>query len=292
MQKGDLFPCLTWGVNSTSVTLPHTVTSFLLPVLIPWLPPPLPPDPPLPPPGMKCSCSMVFCLFAANAILLSLWPPSVPVPMTTPAPGISPAQPMPPLMWPVIGVFLSCSLPDVGWEFILIMWCRSREGVAQTFCWDWAFCWRGSVGTFPPCVGVWIHNTHTTNPHPVFLVVWWHEQPLLSILSLLPVLGLASEGLCVRVLIGGNHGFVVLVLLVLGQSGQSPCVTRDVTHVEQLITGLHFSWFGQSIVVGVDVLWFRGIQGVRIGGRWGRHSRWRRWDPWASCVPGEGSSST
>lgn len=49
----------------------HTVTSFLLPVRTPWFeatPPPLLP----PPPGMKCSCSMVFCLFAANASLLAL----------------------------------------------------------------------------------------------------------------------------------------------------------------------------------------------------------------------------
>lgn len=49
----------------------HTVTSFLLPVRTPWFeatPPPLLP----PPPGMKCSCSIVFCLFAAKASLLAL----------------------------------------------------------------------------------------------------------------------------------------------------------------------------------------------------------------------------
>lgn len=49
----------------------HTVTSFLLPVRTPWFEAtPLPLLPP--PPGMKCSCSMVFCLFAAKASLLAL----------------------------------------------------------------------------------------------------------------------------------------------------------------------------------------------------------------------------
>lgn len=160
---------------------PHTVTSFLLPVLIPWLPPPLPADPPPPPPGMKCSCSMVFCLFAAKAILLALWPPSVPVPITTPAPGISPAQPMPPLMCPVIPGFLSCSRPDVGWEFILIMWCRSSVGVAQTFCWDWAFCWRGRVGTVPP---VWAYGSTTPMPGtPILSSRWSGDMSSRSCLS-------------------------------------------------------------------------------------------------------------
>lgn len=128
----------------TSLHLPlsvtHTVTSFLLPVRSPCTPPP--------PPGMKCSCSMVFCLLLAKAIRRVLgWPSTVPAP---PLPWGS----QPPCM-PIPGTaaeLRSWSWPDVGWEFILIMWCRSMDGVTQMFCWDWAFWWwlsRPMVGTIP-----------------------------------------------------------------------------------------------------------------------------------------------
>lgn len=56
--------------------LSHTVTSFLLAVLNVWPPPP--------PPGIYWSCSMVFCLLVANAILRTLWPPMVPAPLPCP----------------------------------------------------------------------------------------------------------------------------------------------------------------------------------------------------------------
>lgn len=118
----------------------HTVTSFLLPVRSPCTPPP--------PPGMKCSCSMVFCLLLAKAIRRALgWPPIVPAP---PPPWGS----QPPCM-PIPGMaaeLRSWSWPGVGWEFILIMWWRSMDGVTQMFCCDWAFWWwlsRPMVGTIP-----------------------------------------------------------------------------------------------------------------------------------------------
>lgn len=113
----------------------HTVTSFLLPVRSPWPPPP---------PGMKCSCSIVFCLLLAKAIRRALgWPPPVP-----PWESQPPCMPMPDM----VVVLRSCSWPDVGWEFILIMWWRSMDGVTQMFCCDWAFWWwlsRPMVGTIP-----------------------------------------------------------------------------------------------------------------------------------------------
>lgn len=117
----------------------HTVTSFLLPVRSPCTPPP---------PGMKCSCSMVFCLLLAKAIRRALgWPPTVPGP-----PPLWGSQP--PCM-PIPGMaaeLRSWSWPGVGWEFILIMWWRSMDGVTQMFCCDWAFWWwlrRPMVGTIP-----------------------------------------------------------------------------------------------------------------------------------------------
>lgn len=119
-------------------------------------------------------------------------------------------------------------------------------------------------GDNPSCMGIWIYNTHPANTHPLLQVVRGHEQPLLS--SLLPVLGLPGEGLGVGVLIGSSHGFVVLVLLVLGEAGQGPCVARDITHVEQLVSGLHFSRLGESVIVGI-ILGLWGIQGVRIRSR-------------------------
>lgn len=119
-------------------------------------------------------------------------------------------------------------------------------------------------GDDPSRMGIWIHNSHSANPHPLLQMVWGHEQSFLPLFS--PILGLPGEGLRVRVLIGGSHGFVVLVLLVLGQPGQGPCVARDVTHVEQLVSGLNFPWgLRESVIVGV-VLWLRGIQRVRIWG--------------------------
>lgn len=55
------------------------------------------------------------------------------------------------------------------------------------------------------------------------------------------------------------------MLLVLRHSGEGACVPRDVTHVEQLITGLDFpGGLGQSVIVGVE-LGLRRIQRVRIG---------------------------
>lgn len=111
----------------------HTVTSFLLPVRSPWPPPP---------PGMKCSCSIVFCLLLAKAIRRALgWP-------VPPWESQPPCMPMPDM----VVVLRSCSWPDVGWEFILIMWWRSMDGVTQMFCCDWAFWWwlsRPMVGTIP-----------------------------------------------------------------------------------------------------------------------------------------------
>lgn len=62
--------------------LSHTVTSFLLAVLNVWPPPP--------PPGIYWSCSMVFCLLVANAILRALWPPMVPAPLPGPTPAPDP----------------------------------------------------------------------------------------------------------------------------------------------------------------------------------------------------------
>lgn len=119
------------------ITSSHTVTSFLLPVRSPCTPPP--------PPGMKCSCSMVFCLLLAKAIRRALgWPP-VPAPPWESQP---PCMPIPDMATEL----RSWSWPDVGWEFILIMWWRSMEGVTQMFCCDWAFWWwlsRPIVGTIP-----------------------------------------------------------------------------------------------------------------------------------------------
>lgn len=65
------YPPFSLTLSQSPPSSPHTVTSFLLPVRTPWLAAtPLPLLPP--PPGMKCSCSMVFCLFAAKASLLAL----------------------------------------------------------------------------------------------------------------------------------------------------------------------------------------------------------------------------
>lgn len=137
-----LFCTFTASVFSTlhlPLTVTHTVTSFLLPVRSPCTPPP---------PGMKCSCSMVFCLLLAKAIRRVLgWPSIVPAP---PLPWVS----QPPCM-PIPGMaaeLRSWSWPGVGWEFILIMWWRSMDGVTQMFCCDWAFWWwlsRPMVGTIP-----------------------------------------------------------------------------------------------------------------------------------------------
>lgn len=98
------------------------------------------------------------------------------------------------------------------------------------------FLLAGQRGDDPSwCVGVWIHDPHPAGPHPLLQMVRGHEKSFLLPL-LTPVLGLPGEGLRVGVLIGGSHGFVVLVLLVLGQPGQGPCIARDITHIEQLVS--------------------------------------------------------
>lgn len=78
------------------------------------------------------------------------WPPAPPPPLPWPPWGSQPpCMPIPDMT----AELRSCSWPDVGWEFILIMWWRSIDGVTQMFCCDWAFWWwlsRPIVGTIPP----------------------------------------------------------------------------------------------------------------------------------------------